>query len=493
MARILIWYRTDLRIHDHEPLYRACRENAELLPVYCLDPRQIGPTAKTGFGFTKTGSHRAHFLLESLADLRANLRDLGSNLMICQGHPETVLPQLAQTYRAEAIYAHTEVGTEEQQVESALAQSLQALGQCPLKLFWGHTLLHPDDLPFPIHRIPEVFTSFRKKAESIALPRPLFVSPTRLPPLPANIRLGDLPTLADLGLPELPQDPRILNDFIGGETGAKARIQSYFWEQDRLKIYKETRNGMLNPEDSSKLSPWLALGCVSPRYVYQQVQQYEETRTRNDSTYWLVFELLWRDYFRLITAKHGHKLFRPEGLQGIPLPWQQDWPRFERWRQGETGYPLVDANMQELLVSGFMSNRGRQNVGSFLTKNLGIDWRMGAEWFESQLVDYDVCSNWGNWNYTAGVGNDARGFRYFNSPKQSREYDPSGDYLHHWLPALQGIPGDLVHEPHRLSRDQQKHFGVQIGVDYPAPMVDLLKSAKANEKNYQTAMAQAPL
>ncbi len=150
-----------------------------------------------------------------------------------------------------------------------------------------------------------------------------------------------------------------------------------------------------------------------------------------------MFELRWRDYFRFVALKYDDALFRPSGIQGIEIPWEHDWDRFERWQKGETGFPLVDANMRELAATGFMSNRGRQNVASFLTKNLGIDWRMGAEWFESRLVDYDVCSNYGNWNYTAGVGNDARGFRYFNIPKQSKDYDAKGHYVKHWLPQLE--------------------------------------------------------
>jgi deoxyribodipyrimidine photo-lyase len=300
---------------------------------------------------------------------------------------------------------------------------------------------------------------------------------------------GPLPTLASLGLSSPARDPRARFTYLGGSTAAHARLQTYFWDLDRLRIYKETRNGMLDPDDSSRLSAWLALGCISPRTVYAEVKRYEQERVRNESTYWLVFELLWRDYFRFILAKHGAKLFRPSGIQGIPIPWQQDWPRFQAWCRGETGYPLVDANMRELAATGFMSNRGRQNVASFLTKNLGIDWRMGAEWFESLLIDYDVASNYGNWNYTAGVGNDARGFRYFHIPKQSREYDPKGDYLRHWLPELAGIPGDKIHEPYRLTAAEQKQFGVRLGVDYPRPLVDLEKSLAANRRVYEAALA----
>jgi deoxyribodipyrimidine photo-lyase len=143
--------------------------------------------------------------------------------------------------------------------------------------------------------------------------------------------------------------------------------------------------------------------------------------------------------------------------------------------------------MRELLATGFMSNRGRQNVASFLTKNLGIDWRWGAEWFESMLIDYDVASNWGNWNYTAGVGNDARGFRFFNIYKQAKDYDPQGNYVKLWLPELAQIPAAKVHNPDQLLPIEQQRWGVKIGVDYPRPVVDLFKSATANQKVYEAA------
>ncbi len=486
MSRILLWYRTDLRIHDHDPLHQGCRSGAEVIPVYCFDPRPFGTTA---FGFPKTGSFRAQFLLESLADLRSSYRRLGGDLVIRMGKPEEILPQLAQQVQAQGIYGHREVGTEEIEVETHLEKALQD-HQIPLKLFWGHTLLHPDDLPFDPRKIAEVFTRFRKQVEDSVLPRRMVMTPTQISPLPEQLDPGLIPTLDDLKLDTPQADPRALIQFQGGETAGQERVQTYIWDQDRLRIYKETRNGMLRPEDASKFSPWLAMGCLSPRYIYEQVQRYEQERIQNQSTYWLIFELLWRDYFRFIMVKHGRKIFRPSGLQGIPIPWKEDWQRFDRWREGSTGFPLVDANMQEIAATGFMSNRGRQNVASFLTKNLGIHWQMGAEWFESLLIDYDVCSNWGNWNYTAGVGNDARGFRYFNIPKQSRDYDPDGDYLRHWLPELASLPGDRIHEPYRLTQAEQKQFGIQIGVNYPKPVVDLYKSVRANQRIYEEAVTQ---
>ena len=481
--KIIIWYRNDLRLHDHKPIYNAIEEKAQIIPVYCFDPRHF---ATTSFGFPKTGKYRAQFLLESVEDLKNSLQQLGSNLVVRQGLPETEIVKIAEEIEADAVYYHEETTAEESGVEKKLKRALSDINVAS-KSFWGATLYLLEDLPFEVTQIPELYTNFRKQVEKKSTIKQPLPTPNKLPSLP-DISLGEIPTLQDLGIEVPNYDERAVLKFFGGETAALKRLQHYFWDTDCLQNYKETRNGMLGADYSSKFSPWLAHGCLSPRYIYDRVQQYEKERTKNNSTYWLIFELIWRDFFRFICAKHGNKIFRESGLQGINLPWKQDWERFNLWREGKTGYPLVDANMREFAATGFMSNRGRQNVASFLTKNLGIDWRMGAEWFESLLVDYDVCSNWGNWNYTAGVGNDARGFRYFNIPKQSKDYDRKGDYLRHWLPELASIPGYKIHEPWKLTQEEQKSYGVQLGVDYPRPVVDFFKSVKANEKIYQNAV-----
>ena len=481
--RILLWFRNDLRLHDHEPLHRALEQKAEIIPVYCFDPRQFG---QTSFGFEKTGSYRAQFLLESVADLRQSLKAKGSDLVIRHGKPEEEIPTLVKALQVDAVYWHEEVTSEELAVDAALEKQLAQL-KVGYEVYWGATLYHPDDLPFEVSQLPKVFTSFRKKVEKSSSVYPAFATPTKLSSLP-NLETGQLPTLATLGLEKKTPDSRGVLLFKGGETEALKRLDHYFWDADKLRVYKQTRNGMLGADYSSKFSPWLALGCLSPRRIYSEVGTYEAKRVRNNSTYWLVFELLWRDFFRFICAKHGDTVFYPSGLRGLRVDWKDDWPRFEQWTRGETGYPLVDANMRELAATGFMSNRGRQNVASFLTKNLGIDWRMGAEWFESLLIDYDVCSNWGNWNYTAGVGNDARGFRYFNIPKQSKDYDPDGQYVKHWLPELQKVSRKKIHSPWKLDSEEQKRCNVRLGVDYPNPVVDLEKSVRTNEAIYNAAV-----
>ncbi|PZV16531.1 MAG: cryptochrome DASH [Pseudanabaena sp.] len=474
---ILVWFRNDLRSHDCEILYRASQEvknsDAQIFPVYCFDPRHF---AKTSFGFEKTGAFRAKFLIESVSNLRESLRSLNSDLIVLVGNPEQVLPDLVQQHRISSVFYHLEVTTEEKTVEKNLLSIFKQLN-VEFKGFWGSSLIHRDDLPFAISDLPELFTHFRKQVEAHLAIRDTFPTPDRLHPLPKNVDIGGIPDLVSLGLMEMTPCDRAVLMFKGGETNALKRLEHYFWTSDRLQVYKQTRNGMLYADDSSKFSPWLALGCISPRYIYSQIKKYECDRLANDSTYWLIFELLWRDFFRFVTAKYGDRLFYRKGLRNVDIAWRQDWKCFELWQTGNTGFPLVDANMRELAATGFMSNRGRQNVASFLTKNLGIDWRMGAEWFESRLIDYDPCSNWGNWNYIAGIGNDARGFRFFNINKQSQDYDPQGSYVKHWLPELVKLPASKVHKPWQLSADEQKRFNVRLGADYPHPVADLFASA----------------
>lgn len=486
--KVLLWYRRDLRLHDHQPLQAALAQRAVIIPVYCFDPREF--TTMT-LGFPKTGALRGQFVREAVLDLRDQLRQQGSDLIIRLGKPEVIIPQLCRQWHIDQVYWHREVTAEEIRVEQRLLSQLkqQAIA---VRTFWGSTLHAPEDLPFSLDQLPELFTQFRKTVEkyaAIAAPLP---TPSQLPPLPEGLERGNVPELMQLGL-ETPQaDPRGVMTFIGGETAGLQRLKDYFWTGDRLKVYKETRNGMLGADYSSKFSPWLAQGCLSPRYIAAQVAAYEEQRLANDSTYWLIFELLWRDYFRWICAKHGNQIFQPAGLQGVDIPWKQDEILFERWRTGTTGIPFVDANMRELLYTGFMSNRGRQNVASFLTKNLGIDWRWGAMWFESQLIDYDVCSNWGNWNYTAGVGNDARGFRYFNIPKQAKDYDPQGDYVRHWLPELAALPGAQIHQLWQLSPSELGDRHITLGKTYPKAIVNLEQSVRENEQIYQKALGITP-
>ena len=463
------WFRTDLRIHDNAALVRAVDEHDAVLPVYCFDPREFGETM---FGLPKTGPYRAQFLVESVRDLRGSLREADGDLLVRQGKPENVVPELAAEHGADVVHYHATPTTEERAVENGVIDELDERG-IDSRDFWGKTLYHVEDLPTRVERIDDTFTPWRRTVEDGATVRDPLDSPTSIAlPESAGDEPGTIPTPGDLGIEKREPDDRAAIEFAGGESAGLRRLTEYVWEDDHLREYKETRNGLLGADYSSKFSPWLALGCLSPRLIHAHVERYERKRVANDSTYWLVFELLWRDFMTFQFEKHGADFFTPTGIRDVEKNWQRDEAAFERWVAGETGVPFVDANMRELNETGFMSNRGRQNVASFLADALGIDWRQGAAYFESRLIDYDVCSNWGNWAYQAGVGNDSRD-GYFDVLGQGRRYDSDAAYIRHWLPELDSLPADACHTPWQLSESQQEMYGVEVGADYPKPMIDV--------------------
>ncbi len=429
MKTTIVWFKTDLRLHDNETLIKAIAQSDTIIPVYCLDDSQF---TTTEFGFKKIGSFRFQFLLESLLDLDNNLRKLGSGLMIVKGKPEIEIPKIVKQYKAVKVFAKKEVAYEEKQTEASVQAALFKL-KCEFQKFSTSTLYHPEDLPFSIKDIPDVFTNFRKKTEKeTTVIRPSFVAPNQIkspeiPPL--NLSLFD-----EAEIQFTPIDTRAVLQFKGGETEAMARLNHYFFDSKCISNYKETRNGLVGADYSSKFSAWLALGCISARYIYQELKKYELEFGANESTYWLVFELFWRDYFRFMMKKYTINFFQLAGIQNKRITVnKKNSHQLQDWINGATGVDFVDANMRELKYTGFMSNRGRQNVASYLCNDLKLDWRYGAAYFEQQLIDYDACSNWGNWAYLAGVGNDPRGNRYFNIEKQAIDYDKNRAFRNLWL------------------------------------------------------------
>lgn len=428
MKTAIVWFKTDLRLYDNEALMKAIAQSEEIIPVYCFDDAHF---ESTQYGFKKTGNYRAQFLLESLQDLDNNLRKMGSGLVILKGKPEVEIPKIVEEYRALKVFAKREVAFEEKQTEKLVQTALFKL-RCELETFSTSTLYHAEDLPFAIKDIPDVFTTFRKKTELDATVRAVFKAPIRIssPEIPEII----LPTLKELGLRFSSIDSRAAIQFKGGETEAMKRMNHYFFESKSLSVYKETRNGMVGADYSSKFSAWLAMGCISPRAIYHEIKKYEKENEANDSTYWLVFELLWRDFFRFMFKKYQTKFFLYSGIQSDKVNSKAlNKKLVSQWVKGTTPSDFINANMIELKQTGFMSNRGRQNVASYFCNELNMDWRIGAAYFESQLIDYDVCSNWGNWAYLAGVGNDPRKHRYFNIEKQANDYDKDRAFRDLWL------------------------------------------------------------
>jgi len=390
-----------------------------------------------------------------------------------------------------SIRAQEEVCSEELRVDAKVVSAVKSAGNLNrLDKIWGSTLYHKDDLPFrsDASDLPDVFTPFRNKVESKSEPREPIPPPAKgALPMPSDTveAFAFEPTVADL--PFANEDERAIAamgahpdgvlPFEGGESAALARVRYYVWESEKIATYFETRNGMLGGDYSSKLAPWLAHGCVSPRQVVAEVRKFELQRVENKSTYWLIFELIWRDFFKFFALKHGNAIFFSEGTAGGKMggsgykggagPWRDDPAALAAWKAGKTGYPLVDANMRELAATGFMSNRGRQNVASWLALDAGVDWRLGAEWFENKLLDYDCSANWGNWVAAAGMTGGR--VNKFNIAKQTKDYDPEGEYIKYWVPELRKVPAKYIAEPRQMPGDVAQSAGCVIGVDYPAP------------------------
>lgn len=452
MKRGIVWFRNDLRVTDNEALHQAATECDEVIPVYVFDRNYLNSER---YDSKKFGARRVKFILDSLEDLKTSLEGLGSSLMVEIGKPEGVLSRIAEEYGATSLFAQKEVTQEEVAVEEGVKRALQ--NSVDVRFFHGHSLYHPDDIPFETENIPDIFSNFRKKCDKEAEVRSIFPIPERLN-FPDGLPAANIPLLEELGFDPKPISEKAAINYKGGEREARKRLENYLWKTENLSTYKYTRNGLLGLDYSSKFSGWLAHGCISPRMIYSEVKRYEKSIKKNSSTYWMVFELIWRDYFRFVAMKFGDELFYPGGIRNEEVNWKIDRQKLEAWKRGETGIPFVDANMNELNETGFMSNRGRQIVASYLVKDLKQDWRRGAAYFEQELIDYDVTSNWGNWAYVAGVGNDPRENRYFNILTQASRYDGKGEYIKHWLPELSEISKEFIHRPWELSDSEKSKF-----------------------------------
>jgi deoxyribodipyrimidine photo-lyase len=416
--RVLYWFRNDLRLTDNRGLTMAIEKASEVIPVYIFDERLF----QTRLGVPRIGSQRLRFLLESITDLQNSLRQLHSDLIVLVGDPAVLIPKLAAEVGASEVFCSLAQGSEEK-------QSLQMVQRrIPVTEITDGYLLDPSLLPFSIAELPDVFTQFRIKVEKqLSIQKPLPRIEKINTPKVSKCDVPDFSLFA-MSMPE--PHPHRIDDFLGGEQEGLNRLNYYCSSPERIGRYKETRNGLIG-EYSSRFSPWLAIGAISARSIMQEVKDYEEKYGANDSSYWMFFELLWRDYFRFVYDKYGVLIFQSGGLKDKPTG-SRDVRKFQSWCSGQTTCDFVNANMIELSKTGWMSNRGRQNVASFLVHDLGVDWRLGAAWFEYLLVDYDVASNYGNWLYLAGLGNDPRPNRRFNTALQQAQYDPNGEYTRLW-------------------------------------------------------------
>ena len=420
----LVWFRSNLRVEDNTSLSRAIKDSPRVIGYINIDPAIF---ELSDYGFKKTEKFRTKFLLESIQDLKKQLNGINISLIITNQDFETSINSIIEKYNIRSIYMQKEWTRDELAEEKQIPKNINLIKD------FDQFLYSPESVKEVYENIPRGFSNFRKKCEKY-----LNISyPLQIPkPLDKKNNIDEVysvPTLNDLGFEEFRVHKNSVFKFLGGETSAKERVYEYFFETKRISKYKLTRNKLLGKDYSSKLSSWLANGSISVRYVYMQIKKYEEEIEKNESTYWLFFELIWRDFFKYVSMQHKDKFFSKSGIYGDSKDWSNNKELINRWINGETNEPFVNANMKELSQTGFMSNRGRQNVANYLTKELKIDWRIGAEYFESLLIDYDVHSNYGNWLYNAGIGNDSMPFRKFSPKLQSERYDPNKEYEKLWL------------------------------------------------------------
>ncbi|MFV8322411.1 DASH family cryptochrome [Flavobacterium sp. LS2R12] len=422
----LVWFRNDLSVHDNESLTNAIDENETVIAVYFFDPRQF---EETRFGFKRTEKFRTKFLIETVTALKENLKKLNIQLLVYYQKPEDSIPEIVAQNEINFVYFQEEWTSEEMEVLENI--KLKVPDSVAFKSSYNQFLFHPETIPFDFSSIPNVFTQFRNQCEKSTMVRPEFtVQPMHEDNWITNKTV--IPSMETLGFTDFEMDSRTAFPFLGGEDEAMKRLRNYFWETKKLSVYKLTRNGLIGTDFSSKFSPWLANGSISAKTIYWEIVKYEQQIVKNESTYWLLFELIWRDYFKYVSMKNGNSIFKIGGILNKKYDWKTNPSDINNWINGNTQEPFVNANMIELQQTGWMSNRGRQNVASFFAKNLLLDWRIGAAYFEAMLIDYDVHSNYGNWMYVSGVGNDPRD-RKFNIKLQAENYDGQSKFQKLWL------------------------------------------------------------
>ena len=422
MKKAIYWFRKNLRIDDNPSLYNAINDNEELICIYIKNYSIYNPY---GIDLGNMGSFRKKFLDESVLDLKNNLKEIGIHLYIFDGDLIEVFKEIKSKYLSNKIYASKEVGWYEEKEEEELKEN-----NFDLNLYDDQFLIERNSLPYKTDELPLIFTHFRKKIEKVVKIREEVGKII----YKKKITKYDFNFESDINFQDLEFHKYSNFPFKGGESNGRERLKFYLWENKGIETYKETRNRLIGTEYSSKLSSYLSLGSLSPVTIYHEVKKYEKEVKKNSSTYWLIFEILWREFFRYVYLKGKNNIFIKNGINEnlFNKNFKNDIELFNKWKEGRTGQDFIDANIIELNKTGFMSNRGRQNVASYLVNNLDLNWILGASYFEKHLIDYDVTSNWCNWMYISGVGNNVKNW-VFNPVRQSEMYDKDGFYREIWL------------------------------------------------------------
>lgn len=452
----IVWFRRDLRVRDHPALRAALASHERLVPVFCFDDRIL-------HGRHESGS-RTQFLLECLGELDSELRGRGSGLVIRHGKPEREIVAVALEAGASAVHFTREAtpfGRErgERCRKAFVAAGLEAHGYPGLHAIDDlHSILTREGRPYT------VFSPFFKNWAEVER-RDVLRAPGQLPPLPGGIAKGRLPTLGALGLKQEVADPA-----RGGEPEGKDRLERFL--SGPVERYRDSRDA-LGRDETSRLSPYLHFGCVTPRQIEARLPAGGDPYKDGPAAFRR--QLAWRDFYHHVVLFHpdNAKLEFQEKYRGT-LRWNPPERHLRAWQDGMTGYPLVDAGMRQLRREGWMHNRARLVAASFLTKDLGVDWREGERHFMRYLIDGDEANNNGNWQWIASVGVDPQPpyRRIYNPALHMERYDPSGTYVRRYVPELRAVPDEYLREPWTMPAETQAECGVMIGEGYPAPIVD---------------------
>jgi deoxyribodipyrimidine photo-lyase len=454
MKAAIWWIRRDLRLSDNNALRAALEQAEKVIPLFVLDPKLL----RSPF----VGQKRLAFLFAGLRQIECDLNEYGSTLIIRKGDPLDILRAVISETQAGAIFAEADFSPYARSRDDRISQEL------PFKLvdglsFWPPSIIKKaDGGPY------SVYTPFSHAWRDLPI---LETSDSHQTPQDIHTPLG-------LTSDQLPNKPILTPEvpFQPGEREAQHRLDAFTkGKQAPVYRYADNRN-LLDVSGTSHLSPYLRSGMLSARQAvnaaYRAIDAAPNEDARESAQTWLN-ELIWRDFYIHI-LNHFPQVRRKSFRANLRnIPWENNESDFTAWCEGQSGFPVVDAAMRQLSQTGWMHNRGRMIVASFLVKDLLIDWRWGERWFMQHLVDGDPASNNGGWQWTAGTGTDAAPyFRIFNPVLQSKKFDPHGKFIHKWVPELRNVTGKFVHEPWKMSSEMQENTGCVIGVDYPTPIVD---------------------
>ena len=485
----VVWFRRDLRLDDNPALLAAHqRSKGRVLPLYILDPRDYEPNL---LGWPRCGAYRAQFLIESLTDLKLKLKRLGSDLVVRIGPPEEILPSLAEKQGATHLYTLEPQDPQEAKAVTAVKDGCYREGVEFVEVA-GATLFDYDRIPFEPEELPKSFIEFRRTLERDASPKPPELAITKLLPLPLSLRPGNIPKLESMNLTAFTQDPRTTIPFIGGEANGLKRVKDYVWDRKLLPYAHQAQRGLAGEQISTKLSPWINLGCLSPRRLWYEALSYEKKHGGGDGVYRLIYNLTLRDFMIFHARAMGDKLYDVQGLKEIPKVWEEDPERFAGWWSGYSGFPLIDALMRELNSTGYLSPRGRRIVADFFVNHLKLPWTWAASCFETLLIDYHPAVTWGAMQSAAGVGVELPG--HATHPVESGyEVDWEGAYIRYWIPELAHLPAEVIYQPHLLNEEYQAYYGLILGQQYPYPIIEppapRERAPSPRERHYESIMA----